>query len=91
MLKKVDNPYRPDPLREYDHTITLALKDGFDEGATKQLDKLANDPELRKRILLELADACPLVSRCQVQCDEVDYESCYGKLADKILALIGDE
>ena len=30
-LKLPENPYHPDPLREFDHEITMALRDGFNE------------------------------------------------------------
>lgn len=29
-IDKVENPYKPNPLREFDHEITMQLRDGFE-------------------------------------------------------------
>ena len=36
-VKGIENSHKPNPLREYDHTITEALKDGFDEAIQEVL------------------------------------------------------
>jgi len=39
-VEKIENPNRPDPLREYDHEVTMAYRDGFEQARQSILEAI---------------------------------------------------